>query len=141
MEQHLALVLARERLVAWVSGLFSIVALALTSVGIYGLLAGLVASRTREIGIRTALGARSGDVLRLVLGRVAGLVGAGLGAGVLATFGATRLVRGLLFEVAPSDPPTILAVAATVIGAALLAAYVPARRAARVDPARALRVD
>jgi ABC-type antimicrobial peptide transport system permease subunit len=111
----------------------------LGSLGVYGVVAYLVARRRREIGVRIALGARTQDILRLVVGRGLALAGAGV---VLGTGGAlvlTRFMRGILYDVAPTDPVTFSAVAVALLAASTLASWLPARRAARVDPSVALR--
>jgi predicted permease len=131
--------LAREILAADVAGFFSTLTLLLVFVGIYGTLAYNVARRTNEIGIRMALGARKRDVLHLVVGRGLILTFAGLAFGIAAALGLTRFLASLLYGVKPSDVFTFAAVSLTVIGVALLASYVPARRAMRVDPMVALR--
>jgi predicted permease len=120
---------------------FSAVAVVLACTGLFGVLAYVVAQRTRDIGVRMALGAQRGDVFRLIVGQ--GLILAVTGAvlGVAGGFGAARLMRSLLFSVTPNDPLTFLAVPALLIGVALLACYIPARRATRVDPLVALRAD
>jgi putative ABC transport system permease protein len=111
----------------------------LAAIGLYGLLAFLVAERTRELGVRMALGGTHADILPLVLGKGIELVGAGALAGLVASLAATRLLQSLLFEVAPTDSATFASVALALVIVALLASYVPARRALRVDPAVALR--
>ena len=122
-------------------GPFSLAALLLAAVGIYGVLAFAVRERTQEIGIRIALGARGSDVRRLVLGRAALLTGAGLAAGGAAALLATRFLRSLLFGVEPTDPVTFAGVALGVAAVALVASWLPARRAERLDPVRALRSE
>jgi ABC-type antimicrobial peptide transport system permease subunit len=118
---------------------FALVALLMAALGIYGVVAFVVSRRTREVGIRMALGARAADVLRLVLRQGMTPVLIGLAAGLALSLGLGRLSAGLLFEVPPHDPATLAAAAAVLTAAALLACAVPARRAARIDPAQALR--
>jgi putative ABC transport system permease protein len=119
--------------------LLGAVALALAAVGIYGVMAYSVSQRTQEIGIRMALGAAVGDVLRLVLGQALRLAAVAVAIGVAGALAASRALASLLYGVTPSDPLTFTAVALGLVGVAGLAAYVPARRAARVDPTVALR--
>jgi len=139
LETHVAFARARERLAARVVGLFGAVALSLAALGLYGLLSAAVRQRTREIGVRVALGAQPGAVTGLFLRRAAVLVGLGGLAGILVAAGVTRLIRDLLYGVAPTDPGSFVA-AVTALGVAgLLAAFLPARRAARLDPVEALR--
>jgi predicted permease len=120
-------------------GVFGALALLLGAIGIYGVLAYSVAQRTHEIGIRMALGARRGDVVRMVLAQGAKIAGAGVLIGIIASFGLTRLMTNLLFSVSPADPATFAAVAIVLVLVALLASYIPARRTLRVDPMIALR--
>ena len=120
-------------------GPFSLAALLLAAVGTYGVLAFAVRQRSRELGIRIALGAQSSDVLRLVLGHAALLTAAGLAAGAVGALLATRAMRSLLFGVEPADPITFAAVALGVAAVSFAAGWLPARRATRIDPARALR--
>ncbi|HEU4432612.1 MAG TPA: FtsX-like permease family protein, partial [Pyrinomonadaceae bacterium] len=122
-------------------GIFSAVALVLATVGIYGVMAYFVTQRTREIGVRIALGAQWRDVLKLVLRSGLVLVTIGLGIGLAGALALTRLMTSLLFEVSPADPITFVAVALSVVFATLLACYIPARRATRVDPLIALRYE
>jgi predicted permease len=131
--------LFQERLVARLSGFFALLALVLACVGLYGLLSYEVSRGTREIGIRMALGAQRGSVLKLVLrqGIVLAIVGAALGIGV--ALGVTRYLTSMLYDVHANDPLTMIAVAALLVLVALAACYVPARRAMRVDPMVALR--
>jgi predicted permease len=120
---------------------FALLALVLALVGIYGVTAYEVARRRGEIGVRRALGAQTADVLRLVIGRTARLLAAGLAVGLVGALATTRLLTGFLFSVRPLDPATFVAVPAVLAAAAVLASLVPARRAARVDPAVALRYE
>jgi putative ABC transport system permease protein len=117
------------------------VALVLGAVGIYGVIAYIAAQRTREIGIRMALGARPADVLRMVLAQGLGLTGAGIGIGIVAAWATTRVIGALLYETSPTDALTFAAVVALLGAAALLACWVPARRAMRADPIAALRCE
>ncbi|MGA8223424.1 MAG: ABC transporter permease [Candidatus Acidiferrales bacterium] len=120
---------------------FSIAALILTAMGLYGIIAYLVELRTNEIGIRMALGALPRDIMKLVLGYGATLAVGGVAVGLLATFALTQLMRTLLYGVAVTDPLTFAIVAAVILAIALMACYVPARRAMRVDPMIALRYE
>ncbi|HEU5412141.1 MAG TPA: ABC transporter permease, partial [Candidatus Angelobacter sp.] len=122
-------------------GSFAGLALLLACTGLYSVLSYLVTQRTREIGIRMALGAQRGDVLRLVMRHAASLTAAGLGAGLLIALMGTRLVRSMLFQVSAYDPATFVAVVAGLAAVALLAALIPVRRATRVDPMVALRYE
>jgi predicted permease len=130
-----------ERLVARLSSFFGILALLLSCIGLYGLLAFEVARRTREIGIRIALGARSADVLRLVIGQGLALTAVGAAFGIAAALGVTQFLGAMLFGVHPADPLTFAAVAFLLAAIALLACYIPARRAMHVDPIVALRYE
>jgi len=139
--QQIDRLLFQERLVARLSGFFGLLALVLASVGLYGLLSYEVSRRTREIGIRVALGAQAGSVLKLVLrqGIVLVVVGAAVGIGV--ALGVTRYLSSMLYDVHANDPLTIIAVAVLLTLVALAACYIPARRATRVDPLVALRYE
>jgi predicted permease len=131
----------QERMIAQLSGFFGVLALVLACIGLYGLLSYEVSRRTREIGIRMALGAQQRDVLRLVVGQgiVLAMVGAAVGIGV--ALGVTRYLKSMLYNVHASDPATIVSVAVLLTLVALAACYIPARRATRVDPMVALRYE
>jgi putative ABC transport system permease protein len=133
--------LTSQRFSALLLGVFALGALALASAGIYSVLAYIVRGRSREIGIRTALGAQTGDVIRLVLreGMSPALVGIGVGA--LGALAAARVLERLVFRISASDPLTLAAVAAILVAVALLASLVPAWRASRIDPLKVLRAD
>jgi putative ABC transport system permease protein len=122
-------------------GAFAVVALVLAGVGIYGVMAYAVSRRTREIGLRMALGARAQDVMRLVLGQTMGVTLLGIAVGLGGALALRRIVASMLFGVGPGDPATLLMVAVMLAVVALAAGYVPARRAARVDPSIALRAE
>jgi predicted permease len=133
--------LFNERLVARLSALFGVLAFVLACMGLYGLLSYEVARRTREIGIRTALGAQERDVLRLVVGRGIALVAVGEVAGIAGAFGLTRYLQSLLYGVRPTDPATFIGVVLLLGAVSLAACYIPARRATKVDPMVALRYE
>ena len=133
--------LLQERLVTWLSVAFGVLATLLTALGLYGVLTFSVARRTREIGIRVALGAQRRDVFRLVIVRGVILVGVGVAVGVAASFAMSRFLSALLFGVAPNSIATLAAVSGVLIVVALLACYIPARRATKVDPLVALRYE
>jgi putative ABC transport system permease protein len=132
---------ARRRFNMLLTGVFAAVALLLASVGIFGVLNYTVAQRTQEIGLRVALGAQTRDVLRLVLGQGLRLVLFGLALGLAASFALTRVLAGMLFGVTPTDPLTFVAVSLLLASVAMLACYIPARRATKVDPLVALRYE
>ena len=142
LEEQVAASLLPQRIASAVLGLFGVVALLLAAVGLYGVIAYAVTARTREIGVRVALGARGTDVLRLVLRQTGTLVGIGLLAGLPLAWGAARLLRALLLGTGShADPLPFLGAAALLAAVALLASVLPARRAMRIDPAEALRAD
>jgi predicted permease len=125
----------------WLFGAFAALALTLAAVGVYGVMAYLVAQRTREIGIRMALGARRSDVMRMIVGHGAKMAMAGVAVGIVGAFALTRVMASLLYEVSPTDLWTFLFVSAAVFLFILLACYVPSLRATRVDPNEALRCE
>jgi predicted permease len=122
-------------------GVFGALALVLAVIGVYGVLSFSVAQRTQEFGVRMALGAEPGDVRGMMVRQGLRLAAAGVALGVAGAFGVTRVIRGLLYDVTPTDPGSFLAVGAVMLGVAALAAYVPARRATKVDPVVALRAE
>jgi predicted permease len=133
--------LARQRLYSVLLGVFGAVALVLSAVGVYGLVSFGVSRRTREFGIRIALGAGRGSVLRLVVGRALLLAALGLALGLAGALAATRTLRGFLFELRPSDPGSLLGASVVLFVAALAASLLPALRATRADPVVALRAE
>jgi putative ABC transport system permease protein len=141
MDELLGQSVAEPRFRTTLLGIFAATALLLAAVGIYGVLSYTVGQRTQEIGIRMALGARRRDVLALVLGQGMALAGIGVAIGLAAALALSRVLAGLLFGVSPADPATFGAVSLVMVAAALLACYVPARRATRVDPMVALRSE
>jgi putative ABC transport system permease protein len=139
VEQLLYDSLGSRRFNMFLLGSFAAVALLLASVGLFGVMAYLVSQRTHEIGIRLALGARPRDVFRLVIGRGTLLAAMGAAVGILAAFGLARYLETLLFQIKPHDGLAFTAAPALLLGVALLACYLPARRATKVDPLVALR--
>jgi putative ABC transport system permease protein len=121
--------------------LFSTVAMLLSAAGIYGVTAYTVSQRTRELGIRLALGAQVGDVLKMILAQGMAVIGVGLVLGLAAAFGLMRLLRSLLFGIGENDPLTFVAITIVLLIVALIACYIPARRATKVDPLEALRAE
>jgi putative ABC transport system permease protein len=141
VDELMATSIAAPRFRATLLTVFAVAGLALAAIGIYGLMAYTVSERARELGVRVALGATAADVMRIVLGEGFVLALAGVGAGVVGGLAASRLIGGLLFGVAPTDPATFAAIAVILMATALLGSYVPARRASRVDPMATLRAE
>ncbi len=139
MDEIISGITSARRIALLTLGVFAFLALTLAAVGIYGVTSYVVSQRTREMGIRRALGAEPGDVMQLVVGHGLKLALAGVGSGLLVSFALTRLMSALLYGVSSADPATFASVAALLTGVALAACYIPARRDARVDPLVALR--
>jgi predicted permease len=141
MEEHLGYALLTQRVGAAVLGIFGLVAALLAAFGLYGVMSYVVSQRTAEIGIRMALGARAKDVRMLVVRRALSLTAVGVGLGLAGAIAATRLLASFLVNVSPTDPVTFFSVIALFTGVAMLASWLPARRAAAVEPMRALRSE
>jgi putative ABC transport system permease protein len=141
MDQDLDGSVASKKAMMWLTGSFALVALLVAAVGIYGVLSYTMSQRTQEVGIRIALGADARSVTRMVVVEGAKLVGVAVVAGLLTGAGAARLLRNQLFGVQPNDAMTFVVVTAVLSAIAIVACYLPARRASRVDPMVALRAD
>jgi len=139
VQEELDRSLLRERLVGTITGLFGALALLLAAIGLYGVMAYGVSRRTREFGIRMAIGAKAGSIVGLVLREAIRWLVAGIATGLAAAWALGRVVRSMLFGLEPTDPVSTAVAVAVLAGAALFAAWIPARRASRVDPIRALR--
>jgi ABC-type antimicrobial peptide transport system permease subunit len=139
MEERVADAMAYARFSALLLAAFGVVALALAALGTYGVISFGVSQRRKELGIREALGATRGDVLRLVVGQGVALAVVGGTLGLAGAFATTRVLSSLLYGVKPSDPVTLAAIVALLVGAVIVASWIPARRAASVHPAEALR--
>jgi predicted lysophospholipase L1 biosynthesis ABC-type transport system permease subunit len=141
LDQRVGKLAERPRFNAWLLGLFAGMGLLLAAIGLYGVISFLVAQRTQEIGVRMALGATPGAVARLVLGHAARWTFAGAALGVIGSWFSARLLEAMLFHVSVRDPWILAAAVAALWATAMLAAWVPSRRAARVDPMQALRQE
>jgi putative ABC transport system permease protein len=139
MDEHMSSSLAERRFQTLLLGVFAGIALIIAAIGIYGVVSYAVSRRTHEIGVRMALGAQAGDVLRMVLWRGMSLTLIGVGLGLGAALALTRVLKNLLFEVSVTDPATFALIALLFVVVALIASYIPARRATKVDPLQALR--
>jgi putative ABC transport system permease protein len=141
MPEVMAASIAEQRFNMLLLGIFAAVALLLAAVGVYGVISYSVTQRTHEIGIRMALGARTGSVLKLIVGQGLRLALVGVGLGLGFAFALTRLMSTFLFGVSATDPQTFVLISIVLVAVALLASYIPARRATRVDPMVALRCE
>jgi ABC-type antimicrobial peptide transport system permease subunit len=141
MDEQLDVLLAQPRLSALLLSGLSLAALLLSVIGLYGIMASGVRAQTHEIGVRVALGATPGHVRRLVLVQVSTLLGISVTAGLAAASVSSRLLQSMLFQVSPTDPLTLAGVCVVLLSVAAVAGYLPARRAARIDPVEALRAE
>jgi putative ABC transport system permease protein len=141
MDEAVAASVAQPRFRMLLLALFATTALLIATCGIYGLMAYAVTQRRREIGVRMAVGAEPGDVLRLVLGRALRIVGLGVIVGLAGAVGVTRVLQRFLFGVTPTDPLAFTVVTLLLVAVGLIAAWLPARRATRIDPTTALRAE
>jgi ABC-type antimicrobial peptide transport system permease subunit len=133
--------IARPRITAAAMTVFATVALLLAALGVYGIVAYSVSQRTREFGIRVALGARPAQIIGMVVSQNLRIVAIGLVVGLAAAIPATRLMRGLLFQVGPNDPATFAAIGVMLAAVAIVASYVPARRGTQIDPVVTLKSE
>jgi putative ABC transport system permease protein len=139
MDERLSNSVAARRFQMQLLGAFAGLALVITTVGIYGVISYTVSQRTHEIGVRMALGAQRSDVLRMLIWRGMRLTLVGIALGLAAALALTRIMKNLLFEVSATDPATFALIALLLVGVALIGSYIPARRAAKVDPLLAIR--
>jgi predicted permease len=141
MDDVIAPQLAQPRLNAWLLAVFALAAMGLSAIGLYGTMASVVSQQTREFGVRMALGATAEQVRRMILRQALAIAGIGAACGLAGALAGSRLLSSLLFEVSPTDPVTLVGVSLLLLGVALVAAYLPARRATKIDPAVALRAE
>jgi putative ABC transport system permease protein len=141
LDEDLSRSILRERILGTLSGLFGALSLVLVSLGVYGVMAFQIARRQKEIGIRMALGARPVQVTGMVLSETAVPVGVGVAIGIVAALGVTRLAEKMLYGVTPTDPISFVGASGLLVLLALIAAYVPSRRAARMSPVETLRCE
>jgi putative ABC transport system permease protein len=141
LEEHIGVSLFLQHMAATVLSIFGLLALSLATVGLCGVMAYTVAQRTRELGIRVSVGAKQSDILKLILGQGLMLTAIGMIGGLVTALAVTRLSAGLLYGVSAADPMTFTVVALILLGVALIAGYFPARRATKVDPMIALRME
>jgi putative ABC transport system permease protein len=141
MQQAVSESTAGHRYLTLLMTVFALVALILVVTGIYGVISYSVARESHDIGVRMALGAKREDILKLVLGKVTAIATLGVGIGLAGAAGLARFLSGMLFEVKPTDPVTFVGVALSLLTVALVACYLPARRATKVDPMEALRYE
>jgi len=141
MDERIGDAMWRTRVASWLLSAFAGLALLLTAIGVFGVMSQTVTQRVHEIGVRMALGAARRDVMRLVLGRTSFVAAAGIAIGIGLALAVTRVMTALLYGVEPTDPSTIAIVSLTLGVVAFVASYLPARRAARVDPLVALRYE
>src|SRR6267378_5013693 len=140
-DEHVGISLYLQRMAATLLSIFGLLALSLAAIGLYGVMAYSVSQRTREMGIRISVGAKQGDVLKLILGQGLTLAVIGIIGGLIIALAVTRLSAHLLYGVSATDPVTFTGIALLLLGVALTASYFPARRATKIDPMIALRMD